>query len=558
MNVIIGGGDTGKTTILEAIGLLLSPSNSTIVSESDYWQRDASEEFCIDGVFSLPESSEMSTQPKFAWPWNWDGQNAVLPTDVGGDADAPPDNPVYWFRLRGTTELELLWELVQPNGDADSLTTGIRRAVGLVRLSGDDRNDRDLRLVYGSALDRLFSDVSLRARIGKEVSKIDLNAPLGDDGRESIDDLSARFEKASLPHGLSLGLTTTHGLSIGALIGLHAEKDDTDLPLSSWGAGTRRMAALETASVNRTNTSIAAIDEIERGLEPYRLRKLIGSVIGSFCQSFVTTHSAVAIACTEKADLWYLDSCGQIGPLPRHKIEQQQRRDPETFLSRVAVIAEGATEVGFLRYLLECAFSGEPLDRGVRVCDGQGNDATLGLLEALSSSGLLFCGLADNEGRNPERWKALKDQLGDALLQWPTGCTEEQVIANIPDDQLGKLVTDTDGAEDGLRLRTLADRLGSQDKSLDKIRQALDATGTSLRTLIIAAATGDKDGAPEGSEKEWKAHARCWFKSEAGGRELAKRMLSGGAWPNLRPSLMPLINAVLRASEMQERDDLQP
>ena len=37
MNVILGGGDVGKTTILDAIALLLSPSNSFVLSEADYW-----------------------------------------------------------------------------------------------------------------------------------------------------------------------------------------------------------------------------------------------------------------------------------------------------------------------------------------------------------------------------------------------------------------------------------------------------------------------------------------------------------------------------------------
>ena len=39
VNVILGGGDAGKTTILEAIALLLNPTNATGLSDSDYWQR---------------------------------------------------------------------------------------------------------------------------------------------------------------------------------------------------------------------------------------------------------------------------------------------------------------------------------------------------------------------------------------------------------------------------------------------------------------------------------------------------------------------------------------
>lgn len=36
MNVVLRGGDVGKSTVLEAVALLLNPSNATVVSESDY------------------------------------------------------------------------------------------------------------------------------------------------------------------------------------------------------------------------------------------------------------------------------------------------------------------------------------------------------------------------------------------------------------------------------------------------------------------------------------------------------------------------------------------
>ena len=39
LNVILGGGDAGKSTILEAIALLLNPSNAALVSDNDYWRR---------------------------------------------------------------------------------------------------------------------------------------------------------------------------------------------------------------------------------------------------------------------------------------------------------------------------------------------------------------------------------------------------------------------------------------------------------------------------------------------------------------------------------------
>src|SRR3981189_1068886 len=79
VNVILGGGDVGKTTILEAIAVLLSPTNSMVLSDADYWQRDVESGFEIEAVMSLPGPSGISQQTKHAWPWRWDGTQPQFP-----------------------------------------------------------------------------------------------------------------------------------------------------------------------------------------------------------------------------------------------------------------------------------------------------------------------------------------------------------------------------------------------------------------------------------------------------------------------------------------------
>jgi hypothetical protein len=64
---------------------------------------------------------------------------------------------------RGTEDLELAYEILQPDRSSDVLSVKLRRSIVPVRLGGDGRNDRDLRLVQGSALDRLLSDRGLRS-----------------------------------------------------------------------------------------------------------------------------------------------------------------------------------------------------------------------------------------------------------------------------------------------------------------------------------------------------------------------------------------------------------
>ena len=85
VNVILGGGNVGKSTLLEAIALLLSPTNSYTLADADYWSRDVEAEFLIEAVISLPGESAINQQGAMAWPWEWDGRNAVLP-EVAGDA----------------------------------------------------------------------------------------------------------------------------------------------------------------------------------------------------------------------------------------------------------------------------------------------------------------------------------------------------------------------------------------------------------------------------------------------------------------------------------------
>lgn len=280
--------------------------------------------------------------------------------------------PVYKLRVRGTELLELTYEIVQPDGGADSFPVALRRSIGLVRLSGDDRNDRDLRLVQGSALDRLLSDKGMRSRMASKLAKSDVKDDLTTEAQKALEELDQAFKEKSLPDRLNLAITGGQGASIASLVGLTADRKGVQLPLANWGAGTRRLSALAIAEQNQGNAPITLVDEVERGLEPYRQRALMGKLQAATSQVFLTSHSPAAISASSNAALWYLDHAGKIGPLDGTKIEKHRKDDPETFLARLAVVAEGATEVGFASALLEKALASPLEQHGVRVTDAVG------------------------------------------------------------------------------------------------------------------------------------------------------------------------------------------
>ena len=344
-----------------------------------------------------------------------------------------------------------------------------------------------------------------------------------------------------------MALTGSQGLSLNALVGLTATKDEVKLPLASWGAGTRRLAALEIAAADQTDNPITLVDEVERGLEPYRQRVLITELQKKGSQVFLTTHSVAALSAASTSSLWYVDLKGTVGGLPA-SIGPHLKADPETFLARIAIVAEGKTEVGFVTYLLEQVIANDLLSVGIWVTDGGGNEKTLELLEDLADGGFRFAGFADNEGSFPERWGALERKLGKLLFRWPTGNLEENIITLVPVDRLEEFIKDP-GGDSGERLRTLADRLGIVAKEF----QAIEAKALDLKKLIIEAATGvipeDKKQTDKGELKTLKKHAEKWFKSVDGGRELAVP----GASRHHRAGLRLTVASINRS--LQPRED---
>lgn len=478
-----------------------------------------------------------------AWPWEWDGNEPKLPKTDSESASGSVAEPVYRMRVRGTEEFDLVFETIQPDDTADHFSVGARRKIGIVRLSGDDRNDRDLRLIQGSALERLLSDKTLRSRVGQKIAENQVDEALKEEAKTKLTRLDESFRKQALPSGLSLALTGSQGLSLNALIGLTATKDGVKLPLASWGAGTRRLAALEIAAADQAEKPITLVDEVERGLEPYRQRVLMAELEKAGSQVFLTTHSAAALSVTSNASHWYMDSKGDIGRLPA-SITPHMKRDPETFFARIAVVAEGESEVGFVRDLLERAIDSDLLKHGVWVTDGGGNDSTLQLLEGLVGSGLAFAGFADNEDRSPQKWAAIQGKLGKLLFRWPDGCLEKNIIELVPEDRLEEFIKDSEG-NSGMRLRTLAERLDIID---EKDFSVIKAKAPDLRKLIIEAATGaipkEKMDVARGDKKRLKSHASTWFKSVGGGRELAAKVFDFGLYPQLVNQLLPFLTSV--------------
>lgn len=221
---LVGAGDSTKTTLLDAIGLVLNPNYNPQFSDADFFAFDLTKNIVIEAVITqLPDNlvkeSQLGKDRSGVMP---DGSLVHDPVD---DAEE-----CLVVRLTVTPELEPTWEVTRPESDdVRPITANHRRQLGFFRLG--ERPDFHLRWARGSALSDLTggdgaSSVVLDAH--RDARAAVFNAqPNALHAAAEAAQKSARDFGAAVFSGLRPGLEPGSAASAQALI-LH----DGDVPLS--------------------------------------------------------------------------------------------------------------------------------------------------------------------------------------------------------------------------------------------------------------------------------------------------------------------------------------
>ena len=147
---LIGAGDAGKSTLLDAAEAVLS-SRWFSFSESDFHGCGTSRTISIE-VTVGELSKALKSDERFGLfirGWTWEGMLRDEPEEE--------DEPVLTVRLTVDATMEPVWELVcDRTSDTRTLSNRDRALFGLVRLAGDDA--RHLGWGQGSVLARLSGD----------------------------------------------------------------------------------------------------------------------------------------------------------------------------------------------------------------------------------------------------------------------------------------------------------------------------------------------------------------------------------------------------------------
>lgn len=501
LNCLIGPGDSGKSTVLDAIDMCLGSRRTVSFSDADFHGLDEAETIEIAlTVGDLPDGLK-SLEAYGAYLRSFDKAAKRI-----NDEPEPGEEVVLTIVLNVAADLDPVWSLESERAGPNPrfLTWADRDKIAPTRMSGSGHH---LGWRRGSILNRLTDE------------KADASSALADAARHARrsfgDHAAAKLEK-------TLGLVAEQAKALGVDVGdglramLDAQSvsfgsgtisihDKDGVPLSAMGTGSTRLltAGLQRAASN--DATIVLVDEVEFGLEPHRIMRLLGSLGAKEevppLQGFMTTHSPVVVR-----EL----SASQLHLLKRHEGEHYAvqvpadaqstaRTNPEAFLAVAVLVCEGASEVGLLRGL-ERYLAAKPekslFAAGLALVDAGGVSNIYKHALALKKLGYRTAVLRDDDKQPKAEDEEAFLELGGTLFKWEDGMAlEDQLFQSLSDAGVVKLL------ERGIKLldeHVVADQISSNSGNSLSLAHCRASQDTEVRRVLAASS---------------KSKGKSWFKN---------------------------------------------
>lgn len=400
LNVLVGSADGGKSTICSAIALLLAQGVPGPRSEFDYYNRKVTDGFTIEATIGDVDFAALAVEGK-QLPFFGLAEDGTL-----HDLPEASFESVIRVRVTGTVDLEVIHEMLVPNGDTIAFGLGLRRRVGLLRIGDDSSSVRSLRISTASLLGRQFDLAGLRGSVRQALADVDNALPLSETTTKVVDSIAESFRGDGLPEEIHLGLVSPQGADLISMVDLvHGADAATAIPVGLGGSGTRALMTLNVLARAVPEQALVLFEEPERGLEPFSQRIAASRLLELSVrgQTFITTHSPIMLQAMADGHIWRLEAGKAPIALTDSVIVSLMKMDAEAIFSPMALICEGVTECGFLSIMLPHLIGQSLHSLGIQIIDGRGQPGCLDLAEKLADAGMSVGLFVDNEAAHVEK-----------------------------------------------------------------------------------------------------------------------------------------------------------
>lgn len=298
--VILGPNNAGKSTVLEALDLLLHSGRGRprpAPTELDYCGRDPSSGFAIEAVVGELPASFVAEVRDHLEGWNLAAEELVPEPDGEGI------EPVVRVRVRGTEDFDIQHEFAKDESNGARFRPGLRAELGWVFDGRTRDTSRQLAFYQGGVLDRLFGDADLEPAIGSLREALSHGAGAVNTEENILGVLALLADDLR-----TLGLIAAEqlpqfevgGVSVRELLQslrLTMPSANVQIPVSRQGRGAQRLllvAILLRLAQAAGRPAIGGFEEPEEALEPLRqtqIARILGQIADRGGQIFVVTHS---------------------------------------------------------------------------------------------------------------------------------------------------------------------------------------------------------------------------------------------------------------------------
>ncbi|WP_291284813.1 ATP-binding protein, partial [Flavobacterium sp.] len=423
---LVGRGDSGKTTILDAIACLFSSRWNLTFYDTDFYNLNIEANIKVSAcVTDIPENLLLEDKfGLFICGCSKDGKEIH-------DEITDEDEKALWINLEVAKDLEPRWYVANPRNNDEKILSAADREKFSVNLISDsiDRHfswnkGNPLYSIYRTQENGKESNNSFTEVIRQTKSEID-KLPFA-----QFAELSKNIQEKANGLGSEIGELSTkidfRDIIIkDGKVSLHNE----NIPLSLSGKSTKRLlsVAIQLSTVN--GKGIILIDEIEQGLEPDRVQFLVSELKknNSF-QIFITTHSRSVVTELDFSEIFMLrknlQSLFEFSP----QLQNILRKVPEFVFAKKIIVCEGKTELGFLRAFNDYMINTLKMNlahKGIVMVYGEGSNMLKDVckIKECGFDVALFCD-ADRDLRTLDDLK-LK---GIKIIKWEVGDNIEMAI----------------------------------------------------------------------------------------------------------------------------------
>ncbi len=524
INCLIGPGDSGKSTVIDAIDLCLGPRRTKEFSDSDFFKLNTQDPIVIEITISELEDTLKNFDKYDHFLRGVSPEDKIIEDEVGSGLES-----ALTVVLRVDSDLDPQWSLYSDRASAagveKSLAWGDRILLAGTRI--DAANQFHLSWRKGSVLERLSDkkpDTAAKIADAKRAAREAFSDIADDQLDETLEQVEIIAETLGVDLEVELqALLNAQSISLsGGTIAVH---DADGIPLARLGLGSTRLLVAGLLNAAQNGSDLVLVDELEHGLEPHRIIRFLGALGAkdgnSPKQAFFTSHSPVVLRELNADQLFVLRRsedrhralCASIDDHSQGSVRSQ----PEAFLAKRVLICEGASEVGMIRGIeLYRSEQGEKslFGAGLNLINAGGCSRLYERSPTLQSLGYACASFRDDDVEPDLVQETMFEANGGAVFKWQAGQKiEAAIVHGLPASQLLQFI---DCAVE-LHGEDLIDQhlngASGGDLSVAFFRSAIDGSAITFdqRDQLINACSGKKNP---------------WFKNVGAMQELTKRVIA--------------------------------